>query len=441
MERLKTSTWWIFVITAIALLPALFLRDFTPPNELRYLSIIDEALENGSIWCFTNHGSIYADKPPLYFWLLMAAHKLTGGHYMWVYALFSVIPMLLIGRILDGMVKPIFTIRQRQLALLTLFTCAFFPVMGVTLRMDMLMTLWIVLSMREVYRMALGKPTVRHGALLGLYAFLALFTKGPFGLLFPLIASIVWLISIKKGKMFFQIWNWATWLVIICGAFIWFYNVYCEGSTEYLNNLLFHQTIDRAHNAFHHKKPFYFYAIAIWYVMAPWSLLMLYNAIKNRKTAFSSTFKKLTGVTALVIFFVLSCVSSKLPIYLLPAVPFAIYWCASFNLEKGLYKTVRVTSFVLLGIIFFGCMLFPWINPYFGYGDVAKEVETHSPTIVLVDKSVRRGENIDAYFENLEVKMVNTQDSVVTLPKGAALITKDKKLKKIVAIYESDSQL
>jgi len=64
-------------------------RDFTPDNELRYLSIVDEALRNGTLFAFTNQGEIYADKPPLYFWLMMIGKLLLGHHYMWFYSLLS----------------------------------------------------------------------------------------------------------------------------------------------------------------------------------------------------------------------------------------------------------------------------------------------------------------------------------------------------------------
>lgn len=35
----------LFIFIVIALLPVLILRDYTPDNELRYLSIVDEAME------------------------------------------------------------------------------------------------------------------------------------------------------------------------------------------------------------------------------------------------------------------------------------------------------------------------------------------------------------------------------------------------------------
>ena len=52
----------VFLFTFICLLPAMLMRDFTPSNELRYLSIADEAIANGNIFAFYNHGLPYADK-------------------------------------------------------------------------------------------------------------------------------------------------------------------------------------------------------------------------------------------------------------------------------------------------------------------------------------------------------------------------------------------
>lgn len=453
MNETRNSTWWIYALVAAAMTPMLLMRDYTPDNELRYLSIIDEAIRDGAVWCFHNHGEVYADKPPLYFWLLMGARLLFGRHVAFVYALFSFIPMLVIGRIMDGMVRPLLTLRQRQTALLMLFTCAFFPVMGVTLRMDMLMTLWIVLAMREVWRMAetpdltRGKR-YRHGALLGLYVFLALFTKGPYGVLFPLLASLVWLLVEKKGRLFFRIWNWTAWAVLLAGCAIWFGNVWLEGGDPYLDNLLFHQTVDRAHKAFHHKKPFWFYAVAIWYVMAPWSLLMLWQAIKKKGEVVATPWRRMTLLTLATIFFIISCVSSKLPIYLLPTIPFAIYWSGSLlnvgthhgasgiHVASGV-KAIRGIAYTLLAVIFAGGIAIAWINPYFGYGTAAREALKVNPSEVIIDSNVRRGENLDAYFDAIPCRIADTTDSTFTMPKGAVLLVKDKP-KKLKVIYEQD---
>lgn len=92
MFQIKTK--YVLLATTVLMLPLLVWRDFTPDNELRYLSIADEALRNGSLFAFSNHGVPYADKPPLYLWLLMACRWLCGGWKMWAVGLLSLIPTL-----------------------------------------------------------------------------------------------------------------------------------------------------------------------------------------------------------------------------------------------------------------------------------------------------------------------------------------------------------
>ena len=41
------------LLMAVSLLPVMALKDISPSNELKYLSIVDEAIENGSIFALT----------------------------------------------------------------------------------------------------------------------------------------------------------------------------------------------------------------------------------------------------------------------------------------------------------------------------------------------------------------------------------------------------
>ena len=82
----------VLLLMLLCLSPFMALRDLTPANELRYLSITDEALRDGHLFAFFNHGVPYADKPPLYFWLLMLCKKLFGRHCLYLLSLFSFLP-------------------------------------------------------------------------------------------------------------------------------------------------------------------------------------------------------------------------------------------------------------------------------------------------------------------------------------------------------------
>ena len=101
------KSYRVFIFVFLALLPVLFLRDYTPGNELRYLSIADEAIKNGSWITFSNHGEPYADKPPLYFWIIMAGKWLLGEHCMWFLSLFSLIPAFIIVSVMNRWVTEI----------------------------------------------------------------------------------------------------------------------------------------------------------------------------------------------------------------------------------------------------------------------------------------------------------------------------------------------
>ena len=318
-----------YLLFLLALLPVFLLRDFTPDNELRYLSIADEAIRNGTFFTFTNHGAIYADKPPLYLWVVMAGKALFGHHALWFLGLFSLIPAFVIMGVMDRWCVGQVAGGNRFAAQMMLFTSVFFIGSAVVLRMDMLMCMFIVLALRVFFRMYEGKGHRGDRFLFPFYVFMALFTKGPVGLLVPLLASVVFLLLMRRWRDIGRYWGWRSWSVLLAGCALWFGGVLWEGGTEYLNNLLFHQTIDRAVDAFHHKEPFYYYLVVVWYAIAPWSLLIigaiLFGIWKRMiRTDLEKFFLTVIGTT----FVMLSLISSKIQIYLLPAFPFMVFLAA-----------------------------------------------------------------------------------------------------------------
>ncbi len=313
----------------IALLPLLCLRDFTPDNELRYLSIADEALREGHLFAFTSHGAPYADKPPLYLWIVMLCRATAGRHMLPLLSLFSLLPALGVLRVMNGWIGARMAERDERTGMLTLSTSAFFLGAAVVLRMDMLMCLFIVLALRVFWRMYEGKVRRGDGLRFPLYVFLALFTKGPVGLLVPLLSVAVFLFLDRRLRTLGRYWGWRTWSVLLAGCLLWFGAVYLEGGRGYLDNLLFHQTIDRAVDAFHHKAPGYYYLVAVWYALAPWSLWMLCAAVAalvRRKVG--EALPKFLLTVFLSTLALLSAFSSKLQIYLLPVFPFLAYFAA-----------------------------------------------------------------------------------------------------------------
>lgn len=349
-KHLEAIDWSRYLLLFVAVLPLFLFRDLTRNNELRYLSIADEALRDGHLFAFYNHGAAYADKPPLYLWLVMLGRIVFGsnltGLMAWM-SLFSVVPALMILRTMDRWTRPFVSDpKARTAGQLMLYTSVYFIGSAVVLRMDMLMCLFIVLALRTFWRMYTGEDSRKRTRwLFPLYIFLAVFSKGPVGILVPLVSTILFLLVERQGRSIGRYWGWRSWGILAGLCVVWFGAVYLEGGTEYLDNLLVKQTAGRAVDAFHHKAPVWYYGVSIWYSLAPWSLLTIGTLVWGlcSRTCRKGTtgLERLFLGVALSTFGVLSAVSSKIQIYLLPAFPFFIYTAVLWIERAGVRRWMK----------------------------------------------------------------------------------------------------
>lgn len=315
-----------YLLLFLCFVPLLLFRDFTPNNELKYLSIADEALRDGHFFAFWNHGAPYADKPPLYLWITMLGKWLFGTHNMFFLGLFSLVPAIITLHIMNKWVTPFLNERYRNSVSLMMMTSGLFVGSAIVLRMDMLMCMFIVLALYAFYKLYTRKGNRYDSILLPIYIFLAIFTKGPVGILVPIISIPVFLWWQGKIRTFGQYLGWKQWSILLGLCIIWFGCVYLEGGKSYLNNLLFNQTVNRAVDAFHHKAPLWYYLKTIWYSLAPWILLYITAIILGlRKKLLNSDIKRFFLVIITTTFIALSIFSGKLDIYMLPIFPFIGY--------------------------------------------------------------------------------------------------------------------
>lgn len=342
-----------YLFYLLAVLPIFLLRDFTLDNELRYLSIADEALHKGTLFTFSNHGIPYADKPPLYLWIVMAGKMLFGYHNMLFLSLFSFIPALLIIHVMGQWVKPLLSKIERLMAELLLLTSSFYIGTAIVLRMDMLMTMFIVLSLHTFFKMYNGTAKPRDSILFPIFVFLAIFSKGPIGLIVPILSTTVFLFIKKDIQSIGKYWGWKTSAILIFFCTTWFSGVYAESGQSYLFNLLFNQTVNRAVQSFYHNEPIYYYLTAIWYSLAPWSLLYIGVVVVGIKKKLVSTDLELFFlVIACSTLAVLSLFSSKLEIYMLPSFPFLVYlsvlWLQKIGSPRWVLMLVSVPAILFI---------------------------------------------------------------------------------------------
>jgi 4-amino-4-deoxy-L-arabinose transferase-like glycosyltransferase len=264
---------WLIVI--VAFIPILTLRDLTPDNELRYVNIAEEALRSGNLFAFTLNGEPYADKPPFYLWLVILCRLISGKYLAWQLSLLSFIPAIGVCLIMEKWASGLLNFGQRVTARLMLMSSIYFIGASVVARMDMLMTLFITLSLYTFWKLYRHEAKAIDRWLFPVYLFMAVFTKGPLGFLIPLVTIMGFLSYKHQFRQFSHYFDFRTWLVLIVACAIWFTACYVDGGSSYLSNLLIHQTFGRAFHAFHHRHIFYFYLIHMWYELAPWSFLVV----------------------------------------------------------------------------------------------------------------------------------------------------------------------
>ncbi len=344
-----------YILWLVALLPLMLLRDYTPGNELRYLNIADDALADGHFFAFFNAGVPYADKPPLYLWIVMFSRWLWGTHSLLWLGLFSILPGFVVLWIMDRWTATELKDAYRNTAQLVLLTTAYFIGGMVVLRMDMLMTMFIVLALYTFYRIYSGHGRRYDTWQLPAYVFGALFTKGPYGVMIPVVSICAFLILQKQGRTIGRYLGWRFWIPLFAACALWFGLVYAEGGSSYLNDLLFNQTINRAVDSFSHKRGLFFYVYSFTYALAPWSLLFISMLVAFwMKRPQLTVLEKFFLTVFLATFVTLSLISSKLEIYLLPIYPFIAYFSMlmlhRFELKRwpDIFVSVPILIFVLV---------------------------------------------------------------------------------------------
>lgn len=346
-----------FLYSLFIFLPISLFRDFTPINELKYINIAQNMIKNNAQFILKIHGEYYADKPPLYFWLINISKFIFKDYYLSVIVFLSIIPAILILFIMNYWTKDLFDKKERTIANLMLLSTVMFLGSALVLRMDMLMLLFIVLALFYFYRTYEHKNKNDYEIyLMYLFIFLAVFTKGPSGILVPFISISLFSIFEKRSNLIKDLKLFKGLLFLGTLFFLWFLNVYLEGGFEYLYELIFKQTIGRSINSFAHKKAFYYYAETMFYTFAPWTFFFLYGiffSIKNYK--FLEKIEKFFLIIILSTFLVFSLISGKLTIYLLPIYSFMPY-LSMMTLKKSKNKklvfSLSLIPFLIILIIY-----------------------------------------------------------------------------------------
>ncbi len=291
-------------------------------SEARYAEIGREMLASGD-WLHPRLLGIYHfHKPPLTYWLTAAGLALTGSSVAGV-RLLPVLAVLAQVVLVYGIGRLIFQ-NDSSGALVAAIVYGTFPVVWISalnVTTDSYLATWELVAaygiLHHYYQAGWG----------GLYVFwvalgLAFLTKGPVGLLLPLMAVVGFYFGGQRARRPFT-WHHAAGLTLFIGVGLSWYADLVAENPAFLRYFLVGHTVERfaSAEAFGRAKPWWFYLVLVPATSLPWSGLLLTRAVSTGWKALPPPWRSvwLWWVLVPVGFFSLS--QSKLLLYVLPVFP------------------------------------------------------------------------------------------------------------------------
>src|SRR5690606_14501873 len=257
----------LMVLVVASLVAGLGLRSPSPPDEPRFVLAARHMVQTGQ-WLLPHRGSeLYAEKPATFMWLQAAAYKLVGDWNL-SFLLPSLLAALLTLWLTWDMSRRLWNRRVARYAVLGLFVCIQFGLMGKRAQIDMVLVGMTTLALWGLVRHLLLGPNWGAFALACFAAGVGTVTKGV-GFL-PLLMLLPWLgwrwrhpHAPGPGR------SWGWWLLLpafLAGTAIWLGPLFLALLQDpdpqlqaYARELLFKQTGTRYANAWHHHQPFWYY--------------------------------------------------------------------------------------------------------------------------------------------------------------------------------------
>ncbi|VEH37851.1 4-amino-4-deoxy-L-arabinose transferase [Fusobacterium varium] len=157
-------------------------------------------------------------------------------------------------------------------------TIPYFLGISLFLRMDMLMSFFILSSLYIFFTLYLEKDRITITKLIFMYLSIAaaILVKGGAGFVVPLLTILTFLILEKKLSFLKEIHLFKGILLIATVIGIWLYGIYLQPEgKEYISLLLGQETVGRMIKAKTHSRPFYFYFEKLPLILYPYGVLYL----------------------------------------------------------------------------------------------------------------------------------------------------------------------
>lgn len=300
------------------------------------------------------------DKPPLFYWCIAASYLLSGYNEFAtrfpsaIFGIGTVLMTYLLGCLLFS----------RNVGLwggIILATSLQFIIQSRLAVVDTTLTFFITFAIYGVIGITLFPKAARYYICAALGMALAVLTKGPIGILFPLSIGIFGFTIFRTWKELQIKWIAIGTLLLAILALPWFVVVFGQYGNVYSENFfLFHNLKRFISPVDNQSGPWYYYFITLPVGFFPWSGFAI-PLIGQLFTKSEQRLKLgLLGFWALFVFLFFTLAATKLPNYILPLFPavsllMAFLWTIPINLNPIgiLTKYSFFCSLLLMGGIAF----------------------------------------------------------------------------------------
>jgi len=370
---------------------------FLGPDEARYAEVGREMSQRGDWITPTLGGFSWFEKPALLYWLEILSYKVFGVNEFAarfgpaLFGLGTIVSLWFLGRSVERTTnseqRPT-TNFANYLALIAASTLGLI-VFSRAASFDIIITFPITAALVSFFVFDRSSETSfqkRYLPLILFYVFVgvALLAKGLIGIVFPFaIVGFFYLLSRRlPSRAFLTSLIWGT-LVAIAIAAIWYFPMYERHGYQFIDEFIIQQHFQRfTSNRYQHPQPFYFFLWVLPLMTLPWLPFFFAAIWKLIKEGFhrgdvaaqseTSSPLLLFSVSWLLVPLVFFSFSgSKLPGYILPAVPAGVILAATFVHKLAVSNTKWRNTIVLLGssTLIVVLLLLIFAVPRFAEGD------------------------------------------------------------------------
>jgi 4-amino-4-deoxy-L-arabinose transferase-like glycosyltransferase len=309
-------------------------------DEPRYAQVAREMLARHNWVTPTLGGTPWLEKPPLYYWQAILAYRVFGVSD-WAARLPSVVDAFLLVVAIYFFLRrfrPGVELDGALIAATTAGTVGFSRAAST----DMPLTAMFAICMLAWYGWF---ESGEKKYLLGFYLFLALamLAKGPVAPFLAILVIVLFAAANRSAAMIWKTFSFTGILTFLVFGLPWYVLVQLRNPQFFHDFIIEHNLARFGTNLYHHPEPFWYYVPVTLLGWVPWAVFVIAAIVWAAKHVKKSdadalhTFL-LIWIAAVVIFFSLS--KSKLPGYVLPAIPAGAILAALLVQSESRMKTI-----------------------------------------------------------------------------------------------------